>query len=285
MLETILAIGWTGLFEILVLTIAFYYIFLFFRGTRGAQVLIGMLLLIAILLTMTYLLNLSQLNWLLRRLSVYIAAGFVIIFQPEIRRALAELGRQPVFTSSTDKRTIIDSVVQAVTHLADHKVGALIAIEREIGTRGVRDSGIPIDAPVIPELLSTIFYPHTPLHDGGVVIHAGRITAASCVFPLSQRLELHKNIGTRHRAAVGLSEETDAVVIVVSEETGAISVSYRGRLSRGLDGERLRRFLTALLKGSQEDNVWRRMQEQLDLTPEGIAKSESRGNKEVAHAS
>jgi len=285
MLESILAIGWTGVFEILVLTIAFYYIFLFFRGTRGAQVLIGMLLLIAVLLTMTYLLNLSQLNWLLRRLSVYIAAGFVIIFQPEIRRALAELGRQPVFTSNTDKRTVIDSVVQTVTHLADHKVGALIAIEREIGTRGVRDSGIKIDAPVIPELLSTIFYPHTPLHDGGVIIHAGRIMAASCVFPLSQRLELHKNIGTRHRAAVGLSEETDAVVIVVSEETGAISVSYRGRLSRGLDGERLRRFLNALLKGQQEDNVWRRMQEQLDLTPEGIAKSESRGNKEAPHAS
>ncbi len=285
MLDSILVIGWTGLFEIILLTIAFYYIFLFFRGTRGAQVLIGMLLLIAVLLTMTYLLNLSQLNWLLRRLSVYIAAGFVIIFQPEIRRALAELGRQPVFSSSSDKRSVIDSVVQAVTHLADHKVGALIAIEREIGTRGVRDSGVQIDAPVIPELLSTIFYPHTPLHDGGVVIHGGRITAASCVFPLSQRLELHKNIGTRHRAAVGLSEETDAVVIVVSEETGAISVSYRGRLSRGLDGERLRRFLNALLKGSQEDNVWRRMQEQLDLTPEGIAKSESRANKEAPHAS
>ena len=285
MLESILVIGWTGLFEIILLTIAFYYIFLFFRGTRGAQVLIGMLLLIAVLLTMTYLLNLSQLNWLLRRLSVYIAAGFVIIFQPEIRRALAELGRQPVFSANTDKRTIIDSVVQSVTHLADHKVGALIAIEREIGTRNVRDSGIKIDAPVIPELLSSIFYPHTPLHDGGVIIHAGRIMAASCVFPLSQRLELHKNIGTRHRAAVGLSEETDAVVVVVSEETGAISVSYRGRLSRGLDGEKLRRFLNALLKGSQEDNVWRRMQEQLDLTPEGIAKSESRAQKEAQHAS
>jgi len=285
MLETIFSIGWTGAFEILVLTVAFYYIFLFFRGTRGAQVLIGMLLLIAVLLTMTYLLHLTQLNWLLRRLSVYIAAGFVIIFQPEIRRALAELGRQPVFSANTDKRTVIDSVIQAVTHLADHKVGALIAIEREIGTRNVRDSGIKIDAPVIPELLATIFYPHTPLHDGGVIIQAGRIMAASCVFPLSQRLELHKSIGTRHRAAVGLSDETDAVVIVVSEETGAISVSYRGRLSRGLDGERLRRFLNALLKGQQEDNVWRRMQEQLDLTPEGIAKSESRGNKETPNAS
>jgi diadenylate cyclase len=234
---------------------------------------------------MTYLLNLSQLNWLLRRISVYIAAGFVIIFQPEIRRALAELGRQPVFSNNTDRRSIIDNVVQAVTHLSDHKVGALIAIEREIGTRGVRESGIAIDAPVGPELLATIFYPHTPLHDGGVIIHAGRIMAASCVFPLSQRLDLHKNLGTRHRAAVGLSDDTDAVVIVVSEETGAISVSYRGRLSQGLDGERLRRFLNALLKGKQEDNVWRRMQEQLDLTPEGIAKSENRGTKEGQHAS
>ncbi len=280
-LRTIVSIGWTGAFEIMILTVAFYYIFLFFRGTRGAQVLIGLLLLLTALLGTTYLLNLAQLNWLLQRVSVYIAASFVIIFQPEIRRALAELGRQPVFTSSSDKRSVIDNVVQAVNHLADHKVGALIAIEREIGTRMVQESGIRIDAPVGPELLSTIFYPHTPLHDGGVIVQNGRIMAASCVFPLSQRLELHKSVGTRHRAAVGLSEETDAVVIVVSEETGTISVSYRGRLSRGLDAERLRRFLNALLKGQKEDNVWRRMQEQLDLTPEGIAKSEKKAAKEA----
>ncbi len=280
-LQSVLSIGWTGAFEILILSVAFYYIFLFFRGTRGAQVLIGMLLLLTTLLGTTYLLNLTQLNWLLQRVSVYIAASFVIIFQPEIRRALAELGSQPVFTSSTDKRSIIDTVVQAVTHLADHKVGALIAIEREIMTRTVQESGIKIDAPVVPELLASIFYPHTPLHDGGVIIQKGRILAASCVFPLSQRLELHKSIGTRHRAAVGLSEETDAVVIIVSEETGTISVSYRGRLSRGLDRERLRRFLHALLKGQTESNVWRRMQEQLDLTPEGIAKSEKQAAKEA----
>lgn len=284
MLNTILSVGWTGLFEIVVLAVAFYYIFLFLRGTRGAQVLIGMLVLIAGLLGLTYILNLSELNWLLRKISVYIAAGFLIIFQPEIRRALAELGRQPVFNTGTDRRSIIDSVVQAVSTLADHKIGALIAIEREIGTRTIRESGIKIDAPVNPELLATIFYPHTPLHDGGVIIVGNRIMAASCVFPLSQRLELHKNIGTRHRAAVGLSDETDAVVIVVSEETGIVSVSYRGRLSRGLDPERLRRFLNALLKGQREGSAWRRMQEQLDLTPEGIAKSEKRAEAEDPNA-
>jgi len=126
---------------------------------------------------------------------------------------------------------------------------------------------------VIPELLSSIFYPHTPLHDGGVIIVGNRIMAAGCVFPLSQDIELHKTYGTRHRAAVGLSEETDVIVIVVSEETGAISVCYRGRLSSGMDGEQLKKFLSDLML-KQPDTVWHRAQEELDLTPEGIAKSE-----------
>ena len=282
MIEYILSIGWGGIFQALVLACAFYYVFLFLQGTRGAQVLVGMLLALAILLGLTYVLNLAELNWVLRNISVYLAVAFLVIFQPEIRRALAELGRQPVFNPGTDRRSAIDNVVQAVTHLSTHKVGALIAIEREIGTRAIRETGIRIDAPVVPELLSSIFFPHTPLHDGGVIIQGNRIMAASCVFPLSQRVELHKSLGTRHRAAVGLSDETDAVVIIVSEETGTISVSYRGRLSRGLDGERLRRFLSALLKGQKEDSTLRRMQEQLDLTPEGIAKSEKRAEQEGA---
>lgn len=284
MIESILSIGWDGLFEILVLAVAFYYIFIFFQGTRGAQVLVGMLVLLAGMLALTYFLDLSELNWLIRNIFVYLAVAIIVIFQPEIRRALAELGRQPVFSASADRRGVIDCIIQAVVHLSDHKVGALIAIEREIGTRAVRESGIKIDAPVVPELLASIFFPHTPLHDGGVIIQGGRIMAASCVFPLTQRLELHKSLGTRHRAAVGLSDETDAVVIIVSEETGTISVSYRGRLSRGLDGERLRRFLNALLKGQKEDSTLKRMQEQLDLTPGGIAKSEKRAEQEAANA-
>lgn len=274
-----------AMFEVFVLAFVYYYVFLFLRGTRGAQVLVGLVIVIVALQGATYFLHLNELNWLLRKLSVYVAIALLVIFQPEIRRALAELGRQPVFNATQQTRSVIDHLVQTVVFLADHKVGALIAIERDIGIRAIRETGTRIDAPVVPELLSTIFFPHTPLHDGGVVIKDSRIAAASCIFPLSQQADLHKSLGTRHRAAVGLTEETDAVVVIVSEETGTISVSYRGRLSRGLDEEKLRRFLVALLKGRKADSVWRRMQEQLDLTPEGIAKSESRSKEEAASAS
>lgn len=285
MLENILSIGWGGMFEIVVLSAVFYYIFLFLKGTRGAHVLVGLAVLLVLLLGITNLLNLTELNWILRRVSVYISIALLVIFQPEIRRALAELGRQPVFTIAPDKRSIIDHVIEAVVHLSNHKVGALIAIEGEIGTRDIQETGIKIDAPVVPELLSSIFFPHTPLHDGGVIIRGDRIIYAACVFPLSQNVELHKSFGTRHRAAIGLSEETDAVIIVVSEESGTISVCYRGRLKTGLGDERLKRFIAALMKGKKSESAWKRMQEQLDLTPEGIAKSEKRTTTEASDAS
>ncbi len=265
-----------AVFQVLVLTIVFYYIFLFFKGTRGAQVLVGLVILLIALLTLTKFADWAVLNWILRRITVYLAVALLIIFQPEIRRALAELGKQPSLVVSADKRNAIDAIVESIVFLADHRVGALIAVEREIGTRAIQESGSKLDASVTPELLSSIFFPHTPLHDGGVIIRENRIVAAGCVFPLSQKAELHKELGTRHRAAVGLSEETDAVVIVVSEETGTISVCYRGRLSRGLDGEKLERFLGALLlRQKSKKSAWKRAKEQLDLTPGGIAKSES----------
>ena len=284
MFENIFSLGLSGLFEIIVLATVFYYVFLFLHGTRGAQVLVGLAVLFVLLIGTTYLLNLTELNWLLRRVSVYLSIALLVIFQPEIRRALAELGKQPVFSVSADQRTVIDHIVQAVNLLAEHKVGALIAIEREIGTRDIQETGTKIDAPLVPELLASIFFPHTPMHDGGVIIRDNRIFYAGCLFPLSQRVELHKSLGTRHRAAIGMSEETDAVIIVVSEETGTVSVCYRGRLSRGLDGERLKRFLSALLKGRKSESAWKRMQEQLDFTPGGIAKAEKRVEKEVENA-
>ena len=261
--------------QIAVLACVFYYVFLFLSGTRGVQILVGLILLFAVLLGLTQIFSLDALNWILRRFFVVLGLALLVIFQPEIRRALAELGKQPVFAISIEKRGLIDNIVQAVNLLAEQKVGALIAVEREIGTGAVQETGVKLDAKVTPELLASIFFPYTPLHDGGVIIMENRITAAGCVFPLSQNPDLHKKLGTRHRAAVGLSEETDAVVIVVSEETGTISVSYRGRLSQGLDGERLKRFLSALLlKEKKAGSAWRRAQKKFDLTPEGIAKSE-----------
>jgi diadenylate cyclase len=280
---------WSGLqfisvgsiIQILVLAIVYYYIFLFFRGTRGAQVLVGFVLLLAILNGLALVFGLKELSWLLGKMSFFLGFALLVIFQPEIRRALAELGRQPVFAVSREKRTVVDHIVSAVLLLSEQRVGALIAAEREIGTRAIQETGTRLDAPVVPELLSSLFFPHTPLHDGGVIISGNRIAAASCVFPLSQNMDLHRQLGTRHRAAVGLSEETDAVVVVVSEETGTVSVCYRGRLSRGLDEDRLRRFLTALLvKDTKSESPWRRVQEQLDLTPEGIAKSETLAEQE-----
>ncbi len=263
--------GSTGYLEILVLGVLFYYIMLFFRGTRGAQVLTGFVLSMVLLMFITQLFRLDALNWILKQVSVYLSIAFIIIFQPEIRRALAELGKQPVFSASRSERSLVDKLTQATLLLAERKIGALIAVEGEIGTRTIQESGTRIDSRLTPELLATIFFPHTPLHDGGVVIQNERIMAAGCFFPLTSRDELSRTLGTRHRAAIGLTEETDALVIVVSEETGTISVAYRGRLSRGFDEDRLRRLLQrVLVRSKQARTRISRVKEQLKLSTEDV---------------
>lgn len=248
-----------ALLEVLVIAGFFYYLILFFRGTRGAAVLSGFVLVLVAMMLFTQLLQLDTLNWILQRFSGFLVVAFVVIFQPEIRRALAELGKQNVFAGNASSRDLIDDLVQAVEHLSERKIGALIAIEREIGVRAIMESGTRIESRVTPELMATIFYPKTPLHDGGVVVQGDRLMAAGCVFPLSQRDELSRSLGTRHRAAIGVTEETDAVVLVVSEETGSISLAYKGRLSRGLDADRLSRMLSVILLrrrgGGGEDTV------------------------------
>jgi len=265
----------TGIIEILVLAVVFYGILIFFRGTRSAQVMTGLILFLLVLTMATYFLHLTALNWLLQRLSVYVAVAFVIIFQPEIRRALAELGKQHVFTARTKDRTQVDHVITAVRLLAERKIGALIALEREIGTRMIRETGVTVEGIASPELLSSLFFPHTPLHDGGVIIKNDRILAAGCIFPLSQRKELHKSLGTRHRAAIGITEETDAVAIVVSEETGSISLAYNGKLVRGLDEHRLKRILSAiLLRAKKTQSTLDRIREELDFSAERIAETD-----------
>lgn len=280
MLQKIVQIG-TPVLEMLVLAVVFYYVLLFLRGTRGWQVLMGFIGGLLAVMLLTQLLHLTALNWVLKKFTAIIALAFVVIFQPEIRRALAELGRKHVFASTQRERGLCDHLVQATLMLAERKIGALIAIEQEIGTRTVQETGIPLDAAVTPELLSTIFYPGTPLHDGGVLIRENRVVAAGCLFPLSQRPELSRTLGTRHRAAIGLSEETDAVVIVVSEETGTISIAHRGRLLRPLDEEKLRRILTRqMIRSRKAKSRISRVQEALDLSPESVAEAEkSSGDK------
>ncbi|HSR87422.1 MAG TPA: diadenylate cyclase CdaA [Pontiella sp.] len=239
----------SGWIEILILATMLYFVFRLIKGTRGSAILSGLIMLFGILFAITSLSHLDVLNWLLSRLMLYISLAVVVIFQPEIRRVLARLGRQPWRSNGmSSQMSLVEPIMQAVSILSKRKIGALIAIEREIGTRAIQDTGTRMHSSVSAELLATIFFPHTPLHDGGVIISGDSICAAGCLFPLSQKEELSKTLGTRHRAAIGITEETDAIVVLVSEETGAISIAYNGKLRRGLEEERLRRMLSSMLR-------------------------------------
>ena len=249
--------------EVLLLWVIFYHLLKLLRGTRGAQVLTGLAVTLLGIYALTTFLELHKLNWIFRTFSVNLVLALVIIFQPEIRKALAELGRPGVLSGSASRQNlskdIVEPLVQAVRDLSRKKIGALIAIEREIGLRSVEETGVSLDSRVTPDLLTSLFFPRSPLHDGGVVIRNDRLMAAGCVFPLSQKEELHRSLGTRHRAAIGITEETDAIVVVVSEETGTISLAFKGRLSRGLDEDRLKRMLKSMLSRQAqrpEDTGW-----------------------------
>ena len=238
---------WRPGLEILILAVVIYNAFSFVRGTRGAPVVTGFIVLLLAFAIVTTLLDLKVLRWLLGTFSAFIAVAVLVIFQPELRRMLAELGNLQLFTSAHEQRENIEVIIQTAERLADVKIGALIAIEQNIQLPEAVESGIKVDCEATPEMLETIFFPNNAVHDGGVIIKGDRITHAACIFPLTQRQNLSKSTGTRHRAAIGLSEETDAAVVVVSEETGSISYAYKGQLVRGVTLEELRAFLTSLL--------------------------------------
>jgi len=247
MMWTYLQNGWRPALEILILAVMIYYTTRFVRGTRGWPVVIGFVVLLLALVLVTTLLDLRVLRWLLVNASVFIAVGAMVIFAPEIRRMLAELGNLPLFASTREQRENIEVIIQTVERLADVRIGALIAIEQSIQLFEAVESGVPVDCEATPEMLETIFFPNNAIHDGGVIIKGDRIAYAACIFPLTQRQDLNKSLGTRHRAAIGLSEETDAVIVVVSEENGKISHAYKGQLVRGVTLEELRAFLTSVL--------------------------------------
>ena len=247
---------WTGWVEILILATIFYYLLKFFRGTRGSAIMTGLAILFAGLIVLTRLTNLTIIGFLLQKLMVYLAFALIVIFQPELRRALARIGRQGNFLATKARKALADPIADAVLLMASRKVGALIAIERAVETRAIQDTGTPLHSEVTSELLTALFYPGAPLHDGGVIISNDQIAAAGCVFPLTQNDDLASNLGTRHRAAIGMTEESDTVVIVVSEETGVISIAYNGRMKRGFDGAHLRRVLSSFL--GREGSLLRR---------------------------
>ena len=239
--------GWRPALEVLILAVMIYYASRFLRGTRGWPVVVGFVVVLLVLAFTTTLLKLKVLSWLLGYSAAGIAFAVLIIFQPELRRMLAELGNLPLFGTAHEQRENIEVIVQTVERLADVKIGALIAVEQSIQLFEAVESGVPVDCEATPEMLETIFFPNNAIHDGGVIIKGDRIAYAACIFPLTQRQDLNKSLGTRHRAAIGLSEETDAVVVVVSEENGKISHAYKGQLVRGVTLEELRAFLTSLL--------------------------------------
>src|SRR5882762_1863488 len=239
--------NWRTLLEILILTVGIYYAFRFIRGTRGAPVVTGFLILLLAFVLVTFILQLRVLQYLLAAFTTYFVLAVLVIFQPELRRMLAELGNLPIFTTAHETRENIEVIIQTVERLAEVRIGALIAIEQSIQLQEAVESGIPIDCEATPEMFETIFFPNNAIHDGGVILKGDRIAFAACIFPLTQRQDLNKSLGTRHRAAIGLSEETDAVVVVVSEETGLISHALKGQLVRGVSHEELRAFLTSVL--------------------------------------
>lgn len=240
-----LAPGWKDLIEILVVAFVLYRILLVLAGTRAIQMLLGLVFLVAIYF-LARVLQLGLIRYLLANLFEFGVFAALVVFQPELRSALAHLGRNRIlrFFSRLEENEVAEEIALGVEELSRGSVGAIIAIERRVGLGEYAETGTPLQARVSAALLTTIFTPYSPLHDGAVIIRGDTIVAAGAILPLTQFPVVDKSIGTRHRAALGLSEETDALVIVVSEETSTISVANRGRMERGLDREQLMEALS-----------------------------------------
>lgn len=255
--------------DILLVTGIFYSMYRLFRETRAWQLFRGIILII-IFQAVTNMLNLYTINWFLNGAVTVGVIALLIVFQPELRRALEFLGRGNLFKQSLTEMhgesvsNIVNETMRAVTSLQRQQIGALIVIQRKTGLTDVVETGTRMDAQLTSELLINIFIPGTPLHDGAVVIKDDKIIAASCFLPLTDSNKLDKELGTRHRAAIGISERSDALAIVVSEETGAISYAEHGTISRRVDEETLLEKLTSIYTHDEQSfflNTWRKTDE------------------------
>jgi len=246
-------IGPWDIADILVVSVLIYAVLKSIKGTRAVQMVTGALLLVAAFYGSRWS-RLDTLNWLVRNVLGYMVFAIIVLFQSDIRRALAHLGRAPFFrylTNDDSADESIEELVVATSMLATHRIGAIIAIERLIGLRNYIEGGIFLDAVLTYDLILSIFHPSSPLHDGAVIVQNDRVAAAACFLPLTVNPRLAKELGSRHRAAIGLTEENDSVAIVVSEETGIVSIVVDGKIERGLAAGELRARLRSLVLGRQ----------------------------------
>ncbi|WP_062353315.1 diadenylate cyclase CdaA [Bacillus kwashiorkori] len=249
----------SSIIDILVVWYFIYKLFMIVRGTKAVQLINGIFV-ILIFRTLSQVLGLHTLQWLMEQVIRWGVLAIIIIFQPEIRRALEQLGRGKIFTRIRQKEEekhehLIDSIVKASDYMAKRRIGALISIAQETGMNDYIETGIALNAKVSSELLINTFIPNTPLHDGAVIIHQDEIKAAACYLPLSENPFISKELGTRHRAAIGVSEVTDSVTIVISEETGGVSVAKNGELHHDLSQEELRNLLKSVLLKEEEQQA------------------------------
>jgi diadenylate cyclase len=258
--EIIEQFTWWSALDVLIIAVIVYQGLKLLKGTRAAQMLTGILLLVALGLTARFLLPLTTLHWLLSKLYPSILLILIIIFQDDIRHILSTMGRRPLIlgNDAASSHFVVDDICRAAASLASKRIGALIVFERNILLSRYIEVGINLDARVSKELLLAIFHPTSPVHDGAVVIQTGRIASAGCFLPLTRDEYIDPNLGTRHRAAIGISQETDAVVIIVSEEGASMSVVEKGKMTRMPDAKALREELlrTLLPEPSDEDKAF-----------------------------
>ena len=247
-------IRWQDFLDIVLISLILYQLLLIIKGTKAAKMLIGLGVLLAASFLSKYL-QLYTMDWIIQSFWAQVVIAMIILFQPEIRRALAQMGESSFlqgFTTAEELKSL-EEIVRASISLANRKIGGLIVIERDVSLKDYVEIGTPLDAKVSKELLMSIFHPTSPIHDGAVVIRGNRVVAAGCFLPITLGADVSKALGTRHRAGIGVAQETDAVAIIVSEETGTISVVIYGKLETHVDMGTLRDMLTLLFTEAKKD--------------------------------
>lgn len=246
---------WRHGIEILVLATCIYQIYRAFRATRGAQILVGLGTILVVLTLVSTIFQFEVIQWIITRAAAILAFALIVIFQPELRNGLARLGSKRLFSFSNKRRlAFVERFADAVINLSKKRIGALFAIQRGISLKDYLDSGVVLDAQFSPELATAVFYPKAPLHDGGMIIADDRVAGAACVFPVTERQMQDRSTGLRHRAAIGLTERTDAIAIAVSEETGGISICENGVIQRNLTEKQFREKLAEIFISGKSTN-------------------------------